>query len=745
MSEQMVVATIVRRCALAVGAALMVLSSLALVPVAQAPAQAVDEWCTLGADGLSDCVEPSAETEPGSSTLLTPQAYATMSPEQAMLFRRLEDQAVSLTMELYQLPAGDARYVSAWARQATLGVLRKLVFKAVDTLPWERTPDERLVAAWIGDQVAKRMRAARYQEGEEYARWAGLDVAHYWDLVHGGASVSALTEFLAQRPVDMNGATPATSTGGYCIYRPPAGFTDYNPDTLQICHAPCQSGFSCAPEPTVEQFVAWGAARADAYTKMDDPDFTVRMGEVVMGAAEAGGLAVDLWAMKTAQNTDHFGEIVRRLNGRREFLVSMREGITATEAQIYKAYQGMDYDFVSALQRAIRSAAKAPLSQVRMIIESAMALPTLDATKGESYAVSKVVRAVTTKVIDTLLDNLATKGVGLFKVVASYAQKLAGAVTGWSADILLFNLDALVQASMNLDAAIKRPGQIAAHVVYARDFKHDAERWTALGMRHLVLFEFMDAVAPTPAARPIRPPAALDPQFLIRDLDGSSRSQSSSLGLGRNFEDVWTPVTLRVSGRWAVEKWIDPVVGVDTQGLELRYTSHDLQPEVAYLVPHADGRYSFFVMATERAGFNRETCKEDGTCWESDELRYLDGAGLPKIARLEVPRPATGDVQVSTTAPSPGLAVTFAGGSFAPGGAQGMLTYRWRFQREGCAGITGCVTWYDGRQVPLYDPAVSGFTASRAWTEPGTYQVEVTVTDAMGRKAVKTIAMEVGG
>ncbi|MBF4766822.1 PKD domain-containing protein [Nocardioides agariphilus] len=711
---------------------------MALVPAGQASALAADEYCTLGSEGLTDCVSYLVDPEPGSATLLKPEAYASMTPAQATAFRNLEADAVRATLFLYQLPASDAPYVHAWARDDVTGMLHKRILKAAQTRPAERTADENQAMSWLGERMMARARKAILQEGEEYARWAGLDVERYWAMVRDGASKAALTDFFSQTPRDMDGPTRSTSTGGYCVYRPPAGYlNDYDPSKIQSCNLPCTNGFSCEPFVPVEDFAVWGAARVRAYDEARNQRLSLDGAQMLLTSSRLGSVA---W---------HLREDLRSRQDLARWLVETykaeEDAMAVLADDIADAADGLSYEEAFDLPEFKLQDAVQELFQTGIDDGAEAAIKDSHMLTFFQGSVDDDVLNRTSLGVTQVLEDLGKYQARMIKL----ANKILLSSAGLLADTIITAVTTLIDASFFLAAQEELPGRIAGQVVYARDTKPDFRDWVVVpsalnGNLNAVRLELLDALAPNPASWPVKAAHAADPRFLVRDLDGSHGTQTSTLDLARVVADRWTPSWTRVSGRWAIGRWFDANVGPEVHSLDIQYTNHDLQPRLAWLMPHEDGHYSFFSMPPGLMGSDRSTCLVDGTCEESDELRYMDSNGLPKVARLEVPRPATGDVQVSTTAPSPGLIVKFTGGSFAPGGAQGTLTYKWRFQREGCAGITGCVTWYDGQQVPSYAPAVSGYTATKAWTNPGTYQVEVTVTDAMGRKAVKTLAVRVG-
>ena len=191
-----------------------------------------------------------------------------------------------------------------------------------------------------------------------------------------------------------------------------------------------------------------------------------------------------------------------------------------------------------------------------------------------------------------------------------------------------------------------------------------------------------------------------------------------------------------------VERWYDEDYGLDLQSLELHYTNWEMQPETVWPILHEDGEYSYFIVSPEKtATFSLATCREDHTCWTTNAIHYLNPDGNPRTAFLESYQPPTGSPTASALAPLLGRAVTFNAGNFAPGDPRGMVTYRWRFQKEGC--LASCTIVEGGRTVPDYSAAVAGPVVTRTWQTPGSYQVELTATDGVGHTAVKTLTVNV--
>ena len=720
-----------------------------ITPLASAvamPAQAVDEVCFLGLDGEQDCVDYSTPAAPGPNTLLSPQAYQAMTTDQAAALRRLEDRAVAIVRSVHGLPNEDSQYVLAWGRDEATGLLQKMVMKAVNTLPVDRTSDERLVASWMAVRVHESLKRARFQEGEEFARWAGLDVSRYWQLVEDGASKAELTDYLSQTPRALNGATRETSTGGYCAYRPPAPYSDYEPDKLQICHVPCTGSFGCVPQPTFDQFVAWGAARAGVYSKADDARFAVSTGRATGISSGTGLLARMLISLPgTGWTNERYVDLLKELQPGQHVkrLLESAERFGTAEFRAAWTWDGLGED----IARKVDAAWKASFSEQSLTdVEAQLRWAIERATDGYDNATGF---GTLTDELRLVLRNAHTGGVPTEDAVlelAARVARLAGKLTqavGSLADLLVTAMTSLIDGSLIFAANEELPSRIASNVVFARDQLLDPKGISLHpdGQRMLT-YEFMDAVGMGGSATPVRQASPSDPHFLVRGLDYGAPTEVPFLRLGRIVDDRWSPVHVRVSGGWVVERWFDTERGLDLLSLELHYTNHDLQSELAWLVPHGDGRYSFLIVSPEKPSFDRDTCIADGTCWESDELRYLDTEGNPKIARLEANRPATGEPSASRTEANPGQQVVFSADDFRPGGAVSPVTYSWRFQQEGC-GIA-CLGYTGGQLGAAYLPPVSGAVVTHTWREAGTYLVELTATDSEGREAVTSMSIRVG-
>ena len=173
----------------------VVMGLLQLVHAA-APANA-DEVCFLDADGRLSC--PSDEPEPGPTyappELVNPRLLPEL-PEWAASVRRLEEQAVGATLRQHDLPPSDRDAVLSWARADALANLWTLLTRAAGTAEAERTVDQQRAVYWLVNLVRDHEVLTATTVGEQYVRWAGLDLTDYRRLVDSGAGRGELTAFL---------------------------------------------------------------------------------------------------------------------------------------------------------------------------------------------------------------------------------------------------------------------------------------------------------------------------------------------------------------------------------------------------------------------------------------------------------------------------------------------------------------------------------------------------------------------
>ena len=215
--------------------------------LAEAEDITASDVCWLNpAPGVDAC--PRAYAPPG---LLSRDAYAAMTPEESAALHRLEAQALDTVLGVHGLPESDRNAVATWARSDAQAALLALVMEAIDTDAAQRTPDQQQAVDWMGDLVRAVVERSASRSGAEYAKWAGLDVRRYWQLVDADASEEDLKTFLSQRPQPYDVTDMSKATGGWCKYTPPAGSidSDYSARDAQSCFTPCTGQYLCEPEP----------------------------------------------------------------------------------------------------------------------------------------------------------------------------------------------------------------------------------------------------------------------------------------------------------------------------------------------------------------------------------------------------------------------------------------------------------------------------------------------------------------
>ncbi len=245
-------------------------------------------------------------------------------------------------------------------------------------------------------------------------------------------------------------------------------------------------------------------------------------------------------------------------------------------------------------------------------------------------------------------------------------------------------------------------------------------------------------IAPCLNPSPIPAATSTDPLFQLRPREWQCCepriTQSPTLTL-QSASDGGTSTT-RVSGHWFVTR-----VGsddFDVQTLRLAYVDWAGDAQIAYLLTHDDNTYSF-VGSRFEGPVDPDTCVADGSCWSSDHIEYKTADGRDFTAGLELPKPPVGYPQVLTATPLSGAPVKFGPGLFQPADSEGMVTWDWRFQKAGCG--FPCTT----ASGPDYtEPVPSQDHPSYTWETAGTYAVELTAHDGLGRHAVTTFNVTVG-
>jgi hypothetical protein len=218
-------------------------------------------------------------------------------------------------------------------------------------------------------------------------------------------------------------------------------------------------------------------------------------------------------------------------------------------------------------------------------------------------------------------------------------------------------------------------------------------------------------------------PHADDPQFLV---DGKI---APTLTLAGPTPDLRR--TVRVTGDWFVQS-LPSLDQREAQTLSLVYTDAQGSPQQAWLHRTSSGTYRFVGSALDQA-VDPDTCKADGTCWDSPTLRYLGADGHAHEASLEVSAPPVGTPTYGATKPVEGHVATLKANGFAPAHAVGTVRYGWQLQEAGC-GVVACTTFTD---------TITGDIVGYTWQTSGRYEARLTAVDRDGRTATTTLIVPV--
>ncbi len=173
----------------AMGWLLLAVLSGVLHLIAPAPAQA-EVACTAETVPTTSC--PPAFAPPD---LLSPRIVAKGTAAQADSLRRIQKQAVDLTLAHYQLPESDRNTVLAWGRTEAQAMLWGLLVQALKTPAGDRTADQRNAREWLATLLRSHVALVAREAGAELTSWLGLDPNTYASLA-ANASYGELRQFL---------------------------------------------------------------------------------------------------------------------------------------------------------------------------------------------------------------------------------------------------------------------------------------------------------------------------------------------------------------------------------------------------------------------------------------------------------------------------------------------------------------------------------------------------------------------
>ncbi|HEX3929790.1 MAG TPA: MBG domain-containing protein [Nocardioides sp.] len=695
--------------------------------------------CFLGLDGSTTGCAPTKLPSPG---LISPHYLGSDETRAAM--HRLEDEAVARTLADHGLPASDAEAVRSWGRQDAQAELWSIIVEAIKTPAAQRTPDQQSAVTWITWMDRSLKAWSGRNTGLEYTKWAGLSTKRYWELVNSGAGVSELTDFLHSsiEPYGPGGQDQATT--GYCRYKPPAPLQDeYSGSTAQTCYAPCPDAFGCyVPTPSFDQFVRWGSSTVSTATTALPGYVTTSAG--ITGAAAFGGAmaaaglqGVGLYGLASVGYLEEFLLIGNLLN---------MEGIYTLGGEVVAA--ATQY-----VPEAVAEAAEVLVSE----LTSTLGYETLGAFEGvgEGLAaleagtlgtvigvviwatVSSVVEGVRVFDNDSLPSKVAQLVVNSAKVFPDPAT-IIDTPEGTSTLFNDFVFAALPAPTNNASCQIK-PSLTDYRLGLVKDLGEGSFLYYSTDDGRQVERDGYQCLNPTPLPEP----RDTDPQFLVeprarRSGDPAEPTRTASISaMSRN---LGVTSTIRLSNSWFVQHLVAGDRTVDQQTLSLGYEDWDGAVQTAWLVQKPDGEYEFVGRAVtgDQSG---------GTGWASPFLQFVGADGRDYRARVDGFHAPVGSPTYAPRSPVEGSAVRFAASNFGPGGGPVMAPQQsWRFQGDSCGGPCRTVGGPDNPGwAPAYGPAVTGRGVDHTFQAPGTYSVELTVTDPVRGKAVTTFEVVVGG
>lgn len=189
-----------------------------------------------------------------------------------------EQLAVLEVLQTHSLPSSDAAAVKGWARNAVRAQMWADLTRLIKKDPASRTAVENDVYTWFRGVVQQQNIRAALATRAEYLKYSGRTLDDY--LTNGAD------------PLNFNGETKESSSGGYCLYRPPTPYqNEFNASGDQSCFtAPGIPVGFLAPSPTYDQFVKYGQYIANSTLISSQDDFNRTSFEVA--AVLSGGVAM---------------------------------------------------------------------------------------------------------------------------------------------------------------------------------------------------------------------------------------------------------------------------------------------------------------------------------------------------------------------------------------------------------------------------------------------------------------------
>ncbi len=603
------------------------------------------------------------------------------TPAQVASLRALENQAVAIVLELHKLPAEDAAAVRTWGRDDVMAQLYLLLVSAIKTDAAERTADQQNAVDWIAAMAQRQNVESAVNAAREYVKWAGLGRLQFDSLMSTNPTKAQIEAFLSGPVVNYD--FPAGNAPGIST----EGWCIYRSP------APYESEYTGYNNPLcsgpVLGFILPPTPSYDEFVKwgtakahyslLSSGGFQSRINNLGI----ALGVAVPLSAV-ISSSALYAAAVIQAAYINAAAIEAVELALNASTRTVSVASQAANvFRIVGAFSLAITLiAAIATAVLVGINVTDAANLPGKLATLVDTAR-------TTTPDVTTLIDDTDS--------TTTLLTLFAGATTP--------------EPSLNsCDNTNIIPGMYTLTIIGTDQ--------TSLVSNALCL-------------NPTRIPSAsdTDPQFIVKNAAGVE-TLVPSITLKDSASGAGTVV--RMSGNWFVTQ----SNGTTIQTLRIGYTDWDGNAQNAWLIGGTDSGYSFLTFSfpdDTSTTISPETCLTDGFCGLSTSIEYIGTDGQHYSARLRGFQAATGTPTV--TGAAEGNPATLEANGFAPGGAVEPVSYRWSFKGTDCALVIG---------LPCSELAsLTGSTVSYTWNAGGTYQVDLTATDAVGAQATTTLQVPV--
>jgi hypothetical protein len=620
------------------------------------------------------------------------------TPAQQQSLQNLEQQAVTNTITDHQLASGDGTAVQSWGQDDAEAELWNLLVSAVQMQPTSRTTDQQNAVDWLtAIQLRENVEAAQ-DAALEYVKWAGLSQSYYQSLVSSGPSESTLETFLRGTPANYN-------------------LIDSSGKPINAGSNPANFNYGAAAQST-GGYCVYRSPADDTSTVYKNNIFTSDSSHSADGTCFAPCPVANCpvlppsyqnfveWGATDAADkdfsTDDHGERAKNIGIGTGFglLAGGLVAGLALGATLLGTAAAAPAGLAASFIFPFAAAAGATIAAVAVLVVFVVVAIVVAAI----YAYELFDANSLPKSLATLVHDAPTKAVDLNAILKDTSQS-----TG------LFNL--FVGATLPTPRSATCDNTI-----------------------------LLSSEVPCLNAPPIPAPANDDPEFAIQQQGATTWTDASSISWKSTQTNLTTKATdnLNTTGRlhgdWFVDQVTDTTANTTStvQTLRIQYIDWQGNDRVAWLL-NLPASGPTFVGYTDGSASGTplvpSTCRTDGTCFQGPTIEYVGTDGKHYTAKVVATAPLI--APTASANPLEGSPVTFHANGSSPIGSS--LTYQWTFEMPSPAGPSTCVLNCSNPSV-----SASGATVTNTWTTSGTFQVQLTVTDAQGRHTVYSFTVSVG-